>query len=54
MAAEENMQNIAENMGGSENFGKGGPVRGQSPEPSAEGASASGGSGGLPRKFKKN
>jgi len=32
-------------------FWKGGPVRGQSPEPSAEGASDCGGSGGLPRKF---
>jgi len=28
--------------GGSRNFGKGGPVRGCSPEPSAEGASAGG------------
>jgi len=36
------------NSGGSRNFGKGGPVRGQSPEPSAEGASAGGGSGGPP------
>jgi len=34
--------------GGSRNFGKGGPVRGRSPEPNAEGASAG---GGLPRKF---
>jgi len=35
--------------GGSRNFGKGGPVRGQSPEPSA-----GGGSGGLPQKLLKN
>jgi len=34
--------------GGSRNSGKGGPVRGRSPEPSAEGASAGGGSGGPP------
>jgi len=32
----------------------GGPVRGRSPEPSAEGASAGGGSGGLPQKILKN
>jgi len=30
---------------GSRNFGKGGPVRGQSPKPSAEGACAGGGLG---------
>jgi len=40
--------------GGSRNFGKGGPVRGQSPEPSAEDASAGGGSRGLPQKSLKN
>jgi len=34
--------------GGSRNFGKGGPVRGRSSEPSAEGPSAGGGSGGPP------
>jgi len=39
---------------GSRNFGKGGPVRGRSPEPSAEGASAGGGSGGLPQRILKN
>jgi len=33
---------------GSRNFGKGGPVRGQSPEQSAEGTSSGGGSGGPP------
>jgi len=31
-----------------------GPVRGQSPEPSAKGASAGGGFGGLPQKILKN
>jgi len=35
--------------GGSRNFGKGGPVKGY--EPSAEGASAGGESGGLPQKI---
>jgi len=40
--------------GGSKNFGKGGLIRGRSPEPSAEGASTGGGLGGLPRKLKKN
>jgi len=40
--------------GGSRNFGKGGPVRGRSPEPSAEGASAGGESGSLPHKILKN
>jgi len=40
--------------GGSRNFGKRGPVRGRSPEPSAEGASAGGGSGGsTPENFEK-
>jgi len=35
-------------------FWKGrGPVRGRSPEPSAEGASAGGGSGGFPQKILK-
>jgi len=38
-----------DDRGGSRNFGKEGPVRGQSPEPSAEGASAGGGSGGRRR-----
>jgi len=42
------------NRGGSRNFGKEGPVRGQSPELSAEGASAGGGSGGLLPKNVKN
>jgi len=37
--------------GGSRNFGNRGP--GQSPEPSAEGVSAGGGSGASPRKFGK-
>jgi len=41
------------NRGGSRNFGKGDPVRGRSPKPSAEGASAGGGSGGLPEKILK-
>jgi len=40
--------------GGSRNFGKGGPVKGRSPEPSAEGASAGGGLGGLPQKILKD
>jgi len=39
--------------GGSRNFGKGGPVRGKIPEPSAEGASAGGVSRSLPQKNKK-
>jgi len=34
--------------GGSRKFGKGGPVRGQSPKPSAEDESAGGRSGGPP------
>jgi len=42
------------NRGGSRNFGKRGPVRERSPEPSAEGASAGWGSGGLPQKILKN
>jgi len=33
---------------------RGDPVRGRSPEPSAEGASAGGGSGSLPQKNLKN
>jgi len=33
---------------------RGGPVRGRSPEPSAESASAGGGSGGLPQNILKN
>jgi len=45
---------IMDRRGGSRNFGKGGAVRGRSPEPSVEGASARGGSGGPPPKFKKN
>jgi len=36
---------------GSRNFGKGGPVRGRSPEPSAEGTSAG---EGPPQKILKN
>jgi len=40
--------------GGSRNFGKGGPVRERSPEPSAEGASAGEGSWGpSPDNFEK-
>jgi len=35
-------------------FWKGGPGKGQSPEQSAEGASAGGGLGGLPQKMLKN
>jgi len=40
--------NVNPSRGGSRNFGKWGPVRGQSPEPNAEGASAGGESGGPP------
>jgi len=32
---------VKDTRGGSRNFGKGGPVKGRSPEPSAKGASAS-------------
>jgi len=39
--------------GGSRNFGKGGPIRGQSVEPSAEGASTVGGLGASPEIFEK-
>jgi len=39
---------VRHSRGRSRNFGKGGPVRGRSPKPSAEGANAGGGSGGPP------
>jgi len=45
---------IRTDQGRIQEFWKGGPVKGRSPEQNAEGASAGGGSGGTPHKILKN